>query len=157
EPRGYHLTSLLLNAATAVALYAWTRALVARACPVLAATNPTGVVLGSALAVALFVAHPLRVEVVAWASCQPYLPCSGLAVRAGLAYLRAAEAPPSRRAAGLLGAWVLFALALLFKAAAVPLPAVLLVLDAYPLRRLGGGPGRWFGPPARRVWAEKVP
>ena len=37
------------------------------------------------------------------------------------------------------------------------LPAVLLILDVYPLRRLGGGPGRWFGPSARRVWLEKVP
>src|SRR5262245_6205106 len=157
EPRGYHLTSLLLNALTAVALYALTRALVGRARPELLANNPTGVVLGSALAVALFVAHPLRVEVVAWASCQPYLPCAALAVSAVLAYLRAADAPPPRRAPGLIGAWLLFALALLFKAAAVALPAVLLILDHYPLRRLGGGPGRWFGPPARRPWAEKVP
>ena len=37
------------------------------------------------------------------------------------------------------------------------LPAVLVILDVYPLRRLGGGPGRWFGPAARRVWLEKVP
>src|SRR5439155_23187965 len=35
--------------------------------------------------------------------------------------------------------------------------AVLLALDVYPLRRLGGGPGRWFGPEARKVWWEKVP
>jgi len=52
---------------------------------------------------------------------------------------------------------VLFALSLLFKAPAVALPAVLVVLDYFPLGRLGGGPGRWYGPPARRVWAEKVP
>jgi protein O-mannosyl-transferase len=39
----------------------------------------------------------------------------------------------------------------------VGLPAVLLILDAYPLRRLGGGPGRWTGPWARKVWLEKVP
>jgi protein O-mannosyl-transferase len=157
DPRGYHLTSLLLHALTAVALYALTLALVGRARPDLRATNPTGVVLGSALAVGLFVAHPLRVEVVAWASCQPYLPCIALAVLAAWVYLCAADASPRRRAAGLTGAWVLCALALLFKATAVALPAVLLVLDYYPLRRLGGGPGRWFGPPARRVWAEKVP
>jgi protein O-mannosyl-transferase len=30
-----------------------------------------------------------------------------------------------------------------------------LVLDVYPLRRLG--PGRWFAPEARRVWLEKLP
>jgi hypothetical protein len=40
---------------------------------------------------------------------------------------------------------------------AVSLSVVLLILDVYPLRRLGGGPGRWFGAGARRVWGEKVP
>jgi hypothetical protein len=157
DPRGYHLTSLLLHSFTAVALYYLTRAVVGRAHPEVLATNPTGVELGAAMAVALFVVHPLRVQVVAWASCQPYLPCAALAVLAVCAYLRAADAPPRRRALGLLGAWVLFGLSLLFKAAAVALPLVLIILDAYPLRRLGGGPGRWFGPGARPVWAEKVP
>jgi protein O-mannosyl-transferase len=157
EPLGYHLTSLLLHGLTAVALYSLTLALVGRARPDALATNPTGVVLGSALAVALFVVHPLRVEVVAWASCQTYLPCAAMAVLAARAYVAAADASPHRRVAGLTGAWILFALALLFKATAVALPAVFLVLDYYPLRRLGGGPGRWFGPSARRVWAEKVP
>ena len=37
------------------------------------------------------------------------------------------------------------------------LPLVLLVLDVYPLRRLGGGTGKWFGADARRVWLEKLP
>jgi protein O-mannosyl-transferase len=157
DPRGYHLTSLLLHVLTALALFSMTRALVARARPDLVARNPTGVVLGSALAVAIFAVHPLRVEAVAWASCQPYLPCAALAVLSARVYLGAADAPPLRRAAGLAVAWVLFAAALLFKAAAVALPAALLVIDVYPLRRLGGGPGRWFGAPARRVWLEKLP
>src|SRR5260370_23255514 len=39
----------------------------------------------------------------------------------------------------------------------VPLPAVLLVLDVWPLRRLGGGRAKWFGAAARNVWIEKVP
>ena len=52
---------------------------------------------------------------------------------------------------------MLYAAALLFKAPAVTLPAVLLILDAYPLRRLGVGPRGWFGASARRVWLEKVP
>jgi tetratricopeptide (TPR) repeat protein len=50
---------------------------------------------------------------------------------------------------------VLFAASLLSKAAAMGLPAVLLILDVYPLRRLG--PGRWRGPEAGRVYAEKGP
>lgn len=51
----------------------------------------------------------------------------------------------------------LFALALLSKSMAVSLPVVLLVLDVYPLRRLGGRPGGWLGPAALRVWIEKAP
>jgi Tfp pilus assembly protein PilF len=46
---------------------------------------------------------------------------------------------------------------LLGKEMALTLPFALLVLDIYPLRRLGGGHGRWFGPEVRRVWWEKVP
>jgi len=50
----------------------------------------------------------------------------------------------------------LFTCALLSKALTVALPDVLLVLDVYPLRRLGGAQG-WRTPGARRVYAEKAP
>jgi len=50
----------------------------------------------------------------------------------------------------------LAALALLAKPSATVLPALLVVLDVYPLRRLGGATG-WLGAGARRVWLEKVP
>ena len=96
SPRGYHLTSVLLHCLAAVALFSLTRAMVGRACPDLLATCPTRVALGSALTVALFVVHPLRVEVVAWASCQPYLPCTALAVLATRVYLGVADASPFR-------------------------------------------------------------
>ena len=67
-----------------------------------------------------------------------------------LAYLRAAR-DPARRLPHLAVATVCFALSLLSKAWAITLPAVLLVLDAYPLRRLGAG--RPVGP----VLSEKIP
>jgi hypothetical protein len=51
----------------------------------------------------------------------------------------------------------LFVAAMLSKAAPVTLPVVLLILDVYPLRRLGDGPGRWFGSSARRALLEKLP
>ena len=73
-----------------------------------------------------------------------------------LAYLRAFPADSSPRW-GWLGSFVLFVAALLFKAAAVSLPAVLLILDVYPLRRFASGPRRWFGAAARRDCWEKVP
>ncbi len=46
---------------------------------------------------------------------------------------------------------------MLFKAVAVSLPVVLLILDVYPLRRVPDGAGRWFGASAWRALLEKVP
>jgi hypothetical protein len=43
------------------------------------------------------------------------------------------------------------------KAIAMTLPFVLIVLDCYPLRRIGGDWRRWAVPPARLIWAEKIP
>ena len=56
-----------------------------------------------------------------------------------------------------MGSFFLFVAALLFKAVAVSLPAVLLILDVYPLRRFPDEAGRWFGASARRALLEKVP
>src|SRR4051812_2417004 len=89
EPWGFHLTSLLLHAVSALVLYRLAVALLER-CP----GGPPDHVgwpihLGAGLAVASFVAHPLRAEVVAWVSCQPYLLCALFALLAVHAYLRA--------------------------------------------------------------------
>jgi Flp pilus assembly protein TadD len=149
RPWGYHLVSLLWHAANAILVFHLTCALLERARPDLAAADRT---FGAALAAALFAVHPLRVEVVAWASCQPYLPCVFFCLLALLVYLRASSAG-SDRLRLLVLAWVLFLVALGFKSLAVPLPFVMLVLDVYPLRRLGAG----RGPAARGVWLEKLP
>src|SRR5262249_15610941 len=132
--------------------------------------NSWACLIGAGLATALFAVHPLRTEVVAWASCQPYLPCAMFYMLAVMAYLQAFPEGSSPltthhsplRLLWVVAAWFLFAAALLFKAVAVSLPFVLLILDVYPLRRLGHRPretdrGQWFGRPARRVWLEKVP
>jgi len=157
DARGYHLTSLILHAANAVVLYVLTVALLVR-CPTdRFVKNPWARSLGAGLATALFVVHPLRVEAVAWASCQPYLPCALFSMLSVLAYLGAFRENSSPRKRWLVGSFVLFVAALLSKAVAVSLPAVLLILDVYPLRRLGDGPGRWFGPSARKALSEKVP
>ncbi len=157
RPWGYHLTSLILHALNTVVLLVLTLSLLSRCRPRRERAEPGSSLLDAGLAVALFAVHPLRTEVVAWASCQPYLPCALFSMLTVLAYLRALpEGAPPRRGS-LVAAFCLFAAALLSKAVAVSLPAVLLILDVYPLRRLGGGPGRWFGPSVRGVWREKLP
>jgi tetratricopeptide (TPR) repeat protein len=74
-----------------------------------------------------------------------------------LAYLRAFEMGSPPRLGWLVATLLLFLAALLSHAVAVSLPAVLLILDVYPLRRFGEGGGRWFAPTARKIWYEKVP
>ena len=157
DPRGYHLTSLLLQVANAVVLYVLTVALLVRCRIDSCLESPWTCSVSAGLATALFAVHPLRVEPVAWASCQPYLPCILFSMLAVLAYLRAFPIDSSPRWGWLVGSFFLFVTALLFKAVAVSLPVVLLILDVYPLRRFPVGAGRWFGASARRVLVEKVP
>jgi protein O-mannosyl-transferase len=157
DPRGYHLTSVMLHAANAVVLYVLAVTVLVRCRPDSGLQSPWTCCLGAGLATALFAVHPLRVEAVAWASCQPYLPCALLAMLAVLAYLHGFSVGPSPRRGWLVISFVLFVAALLFHAVAVSLPVVLLILDLYPLRRFGDGLGRWFGSAARRAWWEKVP
>src|SRR5947209_11866986 len=111
DPRGYHLASLLLHAADAVALYALAAALLVRCRPDPFLHEPWARAVGAGLATALFAVHPLRVEPVAWVSCQPYLPCALFAILAVLAYLRAVGDGPRPRWGRLAGSFGLFAAA----------------------------------------------
>ena len=79
EPWGYHLTNVLLHAATTVVLFLVLRAM-------------TGDHWPSTLAAAIFALHPLRVESVAWVAERKGL-LSGLCFASSLgAYLRYATA-----------------------------------------------------------------
>ena len=157
DPRAYHFTSLALQVCNAVVLYVLTVALLTRCQTESCFESPWTCSLSAGLATALFAVHPLRVEAVAWASCQPYLPCILFSMLSVLAYLRAFPMDSSPRRSWLVGSFLLFVAALLFKAVAVSLPAVLLILDVYPLRRFGEGAGRWFGASARSALLEKIP
>jgi hypothetical protein len=155
EPRGYHLVSLLWHAINAILFFLLTQELLDRARPDLTGPDRS---FGAALAAALFAVHPLRVEVVAWASSQPYLPCVFFCLLSVRLYLRACAQTVGRQHLKLLAAcWALFLAALLCKALAVPLPLVLLVLDVYLLGRLGAGHTPGAGAAARTVGLEKLP
>ncbi len=149
DPRGYHLASILLHGVNAVLFYILVRALVSHALPKIEPSRQWVVAFMSGLAAALFAVHPLRVEVVAWASCQPYLPCAGLATLSVLAYLRGCGGV-RRRLGWLFASASLFAAALCCKAVAMGLPVVLLILDVLVLRRVAR---RWSIP---GILAEKI-
>jgi len=145
--------SLALHAACGVLCYLLSARLLRLAMPMRADRSPGGLRFVSAMAALLFLVHPLRCETVAWASGQPYLFAAAACLASLWCYLKAHETGHRR--------WHLLALALLAasllcKSIAVPLWAAFLVLDWYPLRRIGGDRG-WSWPLARQLLVEKLP
>jgi tetratricopeptide (TPR) repeat protein len=153
NPLGYHLTNVLLHAATGVVFY-----FVALRLLRVATGAGEGVLELGALAAALFFAiHPLRVESVAWATERRDV-LSGLwFLLTILTYLKAAGPDGPRRAWWRAGSVTCFALAAMSKAIVMTLPALLIVLDVYPLRRLPSRWREWTAPAARSVLVEKIP
>src|SRR5213594_2437865 len=154
NPVGYHLTNLLLHAANAVVFFFVVRRILA-----LALSSPSerghALALSAGFASLVFAIHPLRVESVAWATERRDVLSGLFYLLTILMYLRAREREERGRGWYWLSVAV-FVLALLSKSMVVNLPVVLLILDVYPLRRLGGAVG-WWSAPARRVYVEKIP
>ncbi|MGA8891209.1 MAG: tetratricopeptide repeat protein [Anaeromyxobacteraceae bacterium] len=136
DPWGHHLTSVLLhamNAGLVVLLF------VALGAPVGAALAAGGV----------FGLHPLRLESVAWVAERKDVLSGFFFLISLLAWTRNARRPSRSAYAVSLGA---FALGLLAKPMVVTLPAILLLLDWWPLGRvrLAADPG------ARVAWKEEL-
>jgi protein O-mannosyl-transferase len=159
NPFGYHLTNLLLHCANAVVLYFLGFRLFLLADPGLASHEHSLLPLIAGFSALLFSVHPLRVESVAWATERRDVLSGLFFLLAVLCYLKAVATGESdsrhwRWFFVSLGAYVL---SLLSKASAMTLPLALLVLDVYPLRRLGQPSTGWFGPKTRKLWIEKIP
>ncbi|MGE4489658.1 MAG: tetratricopeptide repeat protein [Kiritimatiellales bacterium] len=135
NPTGFHLTNLLLHAGSVLLLF-------------LALRRMTGSLWCSALAAALFAIHPLRAESVAWVTERKDV-LSGLffmlTLHAYIGYVRYGFS--LLRYAGVLLCMIA---GLLAKPMAVTLPLVLLLLDAWPLRRFETK--KW-----QSIAAEKIP
>ena len=153
NPFGYHLTSLLLHAADAVVLWFLARNLLRLS--VRGAYDASALDGAAACAALAFALHPLRVESVAWVTERRDVLSLLFYLLSVAAYLRFAEHPHRGRRSYWMSV-VLFACALLSKATSMTLPAVLLILNTYPLRRVGGARG-WLGADARRVYFELLP
>src|SRR3989475_6700300 len=154
NPLGYHLTNLLLHAANAAVFFFILRRILTLALP-----SPSerghALAVSAGFAALVFAIHPLRVESVAWVTERRDVLSGLFYLVAILLYLRACE----RGARGRGWYWLsvaAFVLALLSKSMVVNLPIVLLILDVYPLRRLGGSIG-WRSEPARRGYVQKIP
>ncbi len=155
-PAGYHLTSVLLHAFNAFLLTVLLAAILQRYPSLAGGPGDMPVRVSAAFSALLFSVHPLRVETVAWVSCQPYLPCAGFAMLSTLVYLYRDGTRGPRRFALLAAATVLYIASVLCKAASLPLPFVFLILDAFPLRRFSpAGGASW--PSIRTAVLEKLP
>jgi protein O-mannosyl-transferase len=154
NPGGYHLTSLMLHAANAVVVFFLARTLLASNARKASGDEDVPVTLAAAFAALVFALHPLRVESVAWATERRDVLSGLFFFLSILIYMKSRELPS--RARGYWIAVVLFVCALLSKATSMSLPAVLLILNVFPLKRLGGDAG-WKTPQARRVYLELVP
>lgn len=164
NPAGYHLTNLLLHAGSAVVVFFLARRLLAATLETsLIGVRPqledpkwglTPIDLPAAIAALLFAVHPLRVESVAWVTERRDVLSGFLYFSSILAYLRWRD--DDAHMGWYVATLVLFASALLSKATAMTLPAVLLILNVYPLRRIGGAAGWWSGD-TKRVYREIAP
>jgi len=118
---GHHLNTLVLHAFDVVLVF-------------LVFARMTGRIWPSALVAALFSWHPLHVESVAWTSERKDVLSAMFWLLTMWAYARYVEKPSVGKYAGMA---VLMVLGLLSKPMVVTLPCVLLLLDLWPLNRLG--------------------
>jgi Tfp pilus assembly protein PilF len=131
DPRAFHVVNMLLHAVNSVLLFLLLRRM-------------TGAEWPSAFVAALFALHPAHVESVAWISERKDVLSGLFWMLTTIAYVRYAESPGAGRYVLVL---ILFALGLMAKPMLVTLPATLLLLDYWPLRRSGLG----------RLVLEKLP
>ncbi len=159
DPLGFHLTSLMIHTSNAVLVYFLARQLLAVSFPNLIASNELALQSAAGFAALFFALHPLRVEPVAWLSARNDLLSVFFFLVTILCYFRAAVGPDADRyrLTWTLIAVFAYALSLLSSPLAVAWVWVLVIIDFYPLRRLGKNSVRWFGPDTRRVLWEKYP
>ncbi len=141
----HHVVNLLLHVVNTLLLFTVLRRM-------------TGSIWRTAFVAAIFAVHPLHVESVAWvAERKDVLSALFFMLTLG-AYVRYTDAPSGRRYAAVVS---LLAFGLMAKAMLVTVPMVLLLLDYWPLGRLGGRPTTTL--PARprktvgRLVVEKLP
>jgi Flp pilus assembly protein TadD len=134
NPGGMHAVNLALHTCAAVLLFFALRRL-------------TGTLWEAALVAALFGLHPINVESVAWVAERKNVLCATFTMAVLLFYQRYTARPDLRSYSCVV---VMYLLALLSKPMAVTLPAGLLLLDIWPLKR------HVSLTPWRLVW-EKMP
>jgi tetratricopeptide (TPR) repeat protein len=126
RPGGHHVTNVVIHTASVVLLFLlWSRL--------------TGAVWASAAVAAVFAWHPLHVESVAWIFERKDVLCTLFSILAIGAYVSQVRRPSGFKRWLLVPAMLM--LALLSKPMAVTLPALLMLMDYWPLERYQGSTG----------------
>jgi tetratricopeptide (TPR) repeat protein len=143
NPVGHHITSVVIHTVNSVLLF-WV---------LLRMTKATW---ASGFVAAVFAVHPVHVESVAWAAERKDVLSGLFWILTMLAYVRYAERPNFKRYSLVLLA---FAMGIMSKPMVVTLPFVLLLLDWWPLERIGvsGGQSPPYTSSAKQILIEKVP
>lgn len=146
DGRGYHITNVILHAGNVLLFFLLLR-------------EATAELWLSALAAALFAAHPLHVESVAWISERKDVLSTFFGLAALIAYARYVR---TGRRGAYAGSLAFYALGLMAKATLVTWPFLMLLLDVWPLGRVPlPGERRRLLPvlplPPVRLWVEKLP
>lgn len=132
NPAGYHFDNILFHSINTLLVFFLTiRLMESAGMRGLYSFKAIGAGLTTAL---LFGLHPLHVESVSWISERKDVLSALFFLLSILAYLRYV---PEKKRSYYFAALVLFILALMSKPMAVTLPAALLIIDFYPLKRLG--------------------
>ena len=137
---GHHFTNVILHTISVLLLF-------------LVIKQMTGGLWQSAFVAALFAIHPLHVESVAWIAERKDVLSAAFFMLTLAAYARYARAPSAPR---YLLVALLYACALMSKPMLVTLPFVLLLLDYWPLGRIGAQKSE-VGSQLRRLITEKIP
>ena len=135
---GFHFSNNLLHAINSILLIILILAVLGLDKP-MAGSYPfntqDNALLGATLTALIFALHPQHVESVAWVAERKDLLCQFFMLLTLLSYLGYVSCEPAKKTGWYLLSLVMFSLALMSKPMAVTLPALLLLIDVYPLRR----------------------
>ncbi len=140
NPMGHHLTSIVVHAFNSLLVFLLATRLFKKG-------MGRGGAFPAMIAALLFAVHPVHVESVVWVSERKDVLSAFFFLLSILLYLRYTEKGRDKNLYILT--LISFCLALLAKPMAITLPAVLLILDYYPLKRDANG---WGG-----LFIEKIP
>jgi Tfp pilus assembly protein PilF len=150
DPAGYHFTNVVLHAVNVALFFFVARRLL------VAATRfgPLTLTLGAVVSALFFGLHPLRAESVAWITERRDVLSGLFYLLTLLLYLSAREHEGRAKVLRHTLACLCYVVAFLSKSMVMTLPALLILLDVYPFRRLDHRPRSWF---RAEVWREHVP